>query len=87
MPKTFLLYLAFVNAVAFLVTAVDKLAAVRHWRRVRERTLMLLALIGGAGGTFAAMYLFRHKTKKPLFFIGVPLFLLLWVAAIVLLYK
>lgn len=87
MQKVLLIYLACITAVAFIVTAFDKLAAIRKWRRVRERTLMLLALFGGAGGTFIAMYLCHHKTKKPLFFIGVPLLLLLWVAVMVLLYK
>ncbi len=87
MPKPLLIYLACINIVAFFATAFDKLAAIRQRRRVRERTLMLLALLGGAGGTFAAMYLFRHKTKKPLFFIGVPLLLILWVAAIIVLHN
>jgi len=87
MPKALWIYLAIINMMAFLVTASDKHAAKKQRRRIRERTLMLLAAVGGAGGVFLAMQLCRHKTKKPLFFIGVPLILLLWVAAIVLLHN
>lgn len=87
MPKAFWIYIACVNTLAFFVTAIDKWLAKHHKRRVRERTLLLLAFIGGAGGTFLAMNLCRHKTKKPLFYITVPLVLLLWVAVIILLHK
>lgn len=87
MQKALFMYLAGVNVLAFLVTAFDKWFAKRNKRRVRERTLMLLAAFGGALGTFAAMQLCRHKTKKPLFYIGVPLLLFLWVAIVVLVHK
>lgn len=87
MPKALWIYLAVINITAFLVTAADKWFAKRQKRRVRERTLLLLAAAGGALGTFLAMQLCRHKTKKPLFYIGVPLLLFLWVAMLVLLHK
>lgn len=87
MPTAIWIYLAVINMTAFLVTALDKHAAKKQRWRVRERTLMLLAAVGGAGGVFLAMQLCRHKTKKPLFFIGVPLLLFLWVAVLVLVNK
>ena len=37
-----------------------------------ERTLLLLALIGGSLGALAGMIMFRHKTRKAKFFISVP---------------
>lgn len=87
MPDTVWIYLLCINIAAFLVTAADKRFAKRQKHRVRERTLILLAAAGGALGTFLAMELCRHKTKKPLFYIGVPLLLFLWVAILVLVNK
>ncbi len=87
MPQVVWIYLGIVNMAAFLVTAADKWFAKRGMRRVRERTLILFAAAGGALGVFSAMEICRHKTKKPLFYIGVPLLLFLWVAIVVLLHK
>ena len=87
MPEAIIIYLLSINIAAFFITAADKWFAKRNKRRVRERTLMLFAAAGGALGTFFAMELCRHKTKKPLFYIGVPLLLFLWTAIIVLVHK
>ena len=38
----------------------------------RKRTLLLLTLAGGSLGALAAMLMFRHKTKKAKFVVGVP---------------
>ena len=73
--KVLLLYLLIMNAAGFLVMTLDKLFARRGAWRVPERTLMGLAAIGGSIGVWAAMYTVRHKTRKPKFFIGVPLIL------------
>ncbi len=35
----------------------------------------MLAALGGSAGALAGMYLFRHKTRKPGFVIGVPVIL------------
>jgi len=45
----------------------DKLQAKRNGRRVPERTLHALALLGGFAGAWIGMSVFRHKTQKPLF--------------------
>lgn len=65
-------YLAVMNIAGFAVCAADKRAAVRHARRVRERTLFLLAFLGGALGFWLSMLIFHHKTKKLKFMILVP---------------
>jgi uncharacterized membrane protein YsdA (DUF1294 family) len=70
-----------VNAIVFIVYAIDKLMSVKRWRRVPETVLILGALCWGALGALLAMELCRHKTKKLLFRIGVPLLLGLQVAA------
>ena len=60
------------NIVAFAVCAADKRAAIRNKRRVRERTLFLLALFGGAAGLYISMMVFRHKTRKMRFKVLIP---------------
>lgn len=68
------------NGLVFLVYAADKLAAKQGWRRRPERTLLWLGALAGAPGALIAMYLFRHKTRKPAFRLGLPAFLLLQAA-------
>ena len=52
------------SAVAFLAYGLDKRRAVRGGRRVPERTLHLLELLGGWPGALAGAATFRHKTAK-----------------------
>lgn len=47
--------------------ALDKARARRGGRRLRERTLLLLALVGGSPGLVIGLWVFRHKTQKPAF--------------------
>ncbi|RSK28108.1 DUF1294 domain-containing protein [Bacillus sp. HMF5848] len=69
----FLWYIGIVSLISYIVMAVDKYKARRgHWR-IAERTLWILALIGGAVGLTLAMYLHHHKTRHKLFAIGLPL--------------
>jgi uncharacterized membrane protein YsdA (DUF1294 family) len=61
---------------------VDKKKAVNGQWRIPEATLLLTGLIGGAVGSLIGMKFFHHKTKKPLFFILVPVFVILHVLII-----
>ncbi len=60
-------YLAVMNAVCFVAFAWDKYCARRGMRRVSERTLLLLAVIGGTLGAIAAQQGLRHKSYKEPF--------------------
>ena len=77
------IYVAAMTLIAFLVMGWDKLCAQRDARRVSEKTLFLLAIIGGSIGSIAGMYAFRHKTQHWYFKIGLPLILILQIAAII----
>ena len=45
-----------------------------------ERTLFLVAIIGGSIGALLGMHVFRHKTKHWYFRVFIPLILLLQIA-------
>ncbi len=74
------LSLFLINLVTFLVYGLDKLKAKRDKRRIRERTLFLLAIFGGSIGALLGMRLFRHKTRHWYFRWGIPAILLLQIA-------
>ena len=79
-----LIYLAVINIIAFIVCGVDKSAAKKKSWRVPEKTLFLLAIVGGSIGVLAGMYLFRHKTKHWYFVWGIPAILVLQIVLAVL---
>ena len=78
-----IIYVAVLTLAAFLAMGWDKLCAKRDTRRVPERTLFLLAVLGGSIGSIAGMYAFHHKTKHWYFKWGLPLILVLQIAAII----
>lgn len=69
---------ATINSVAFLVMAHDKRKAVHGQGAVRapEGLIFFLATLFGSIGVCLGMYVFRHKTKKWYFQIGIPLLIL-----------
>jgi uncharacterized membrane protein YsdA (DUF1294 family) len=70
-----LLAWAGINVIAFLAFGWDKRQSIHNRSRVAERTLLALALFGGALGALIGQQLFRHKTQKQ------PFRTLLWLAA------
>ncbi len=78
-----LVYLAAINLAAFAVFGADKRRARRGEWRVRERTLFLLALLGGSLGAVCGMCAFHHKTRHWYFRYGLPAILLAQCAAAV----
>lgn len=59
-----IVYLLIINVIAFIFFGFDKMKSLKKGRRVSEKRLWFLALIGGSVGSLLAMNLFRHKTKK-----------------------
>ena len=70
-------WLLLMSLVLFFTMGADKRRAVKSLRRVPERRLFTLALLGGAAGGWLGMYAFRHKTKHGKFIFGFPLIALL----------
>ncbi len=56
---------------------IDKARARKKKWRIREKTLFLIAILGGSIGSFAGMWVFRHKTRHWYFVLGMPLILIM----------
>ena len=69
-----------VNLVAFALMGVDKQRARTHQWRVPEKTLFLLAIIGGSVGALLGMWCFHHKTRHWYFRYGIPAILVVQLA-------
>ena len=81
MTTLLLFYLLTINAVGFLIMLADKEKAKKHLWRIPEATLLTVAALGGSLGCLAGMRLFRHKTRKPKFYLGLPAILAAQLAA------
>lgn len=55
------------SCLCLVLYAIDKHRAVQARRRIRERTLLGVGLIGGWPGALLAQRLWRHKTAKRSF--------------------
>lgn len=87
MTRQILLYLIIINVVTFLLYGEDKRRARRGAWRIPEKTLLGAAVIGGSIGAMLGMSIFHHKTRKPAFYIGVPLILIVEIGLGFLLWK
>jgi uncharacterized membrane protein YsdA (DUF1294 family) len=78
---------ALMSIAAFIAFAWDKRCAALGRRRIPERTLHTLELLGGWPGALLAILWLRHKNRKPAFLVWTGLIsalhLACWAAAIV----
>ncbi|MCL5426913.1 MAG: DUF1294 domain-containing protein [Gammaproteobacteria bacterium] len=56
-----------VSVIAYITYAIDKKAAIKNRRRVSEKSLHLLGVLGGWPGALLAQQRLRHKTQKTSF--------------------
>ena len=83
MQTVFLIYyLLIINVLAFVLYGVDKRRAIRNQYRIRESVLLWMARLGGGVGSWLGIKTFRHKIKHTKFRIIVPLWIVIWAAAI-----
>lgn len=72
------------SIIAYLLFAWDKHLAHYQRSRVPEAVLLLVSLLYGAFGAMCSMIFFHHKTRKPAFYILVPLLAAIQIAGVVL---
>lgn len=82
-----LAWLAAVSLMAVLTSVWDKSRARRQKWRVPERTLWLVAVLGGALATYVTMLVIRHKTLHRRFMWGLPLLITVQTVLLFLLWR
>ena len=68
-----LAYVVVLSVVLLFLMYNDKQKAIKREWRIAEKTLFVVAILGGACGGVLGMYFFRHKTKHNTFAFGFPL--------------
>lgn len=80
-------YLAVMTLAGFLSMGWDKLMAKKGRWRVPERTLLLIAALGGSLGSILGMEVFHHKTRHKKFSWGLPAIFLLQCVLVALVFS
>ena len=65
---------------------IDKLKAIKNKWRIPEHTLLSVGILGGSLGCVMGMRLFRHKTMKLRFCLGLPLILCVHIILLIILH-
>ena len=84
--KYFYIYLIIINLTGFFIALSDKKRAVKGKYRISEKTLFAVSLLGGGAGMLLSMRLFRHKTRRKRFMVGIPVILAVQAAFFVYIY-
>jgi len=72
-----ILLFALINLMAFLIMLIDKLrSAAPNAERISEGLMFFLAAAFGSVGIYLGMFVFRHKTRKWYFLLGIPLLMI-----------
>lgn len=77
MKELLFLYICIIQLVAVIITVTDKKNSAKGKWRVREKTLLLTALLGGASSMYITMLIIRHKTRHIKFMLLLPLMIVL----------
>jgi uncharacterized membrane protein YsdA (DUF1294 family) len=72
MQETIVYYLIIINIVTFLVYGIDKWKAWKTMWRIREASLLMVAVLGGSIGAWLGMKVWHHKTQHKKFRYGIP---------------
>ncbi len=79
-----IIYLCAMNLAGFLSMYIDKRRAIKDKWRVPEKTLFIIAILGGSAGSLLGMRVCRHKTKHIQFTFGMPAILIIQIIIVIL---
>ncbi len=77
-----IVYFIAINLTGVCLVISDKKRAKQNRWRIRERTLFLIAALGGCPGVYLCMKKIRHKTQHKRFMIGLPVIFVLQLLAV-----
>ena len=72
-----------INLIVFCLYGIDKWKAMHHKWRIPEAHLILAGCFG-IFGAILGMLAFRHKIRKPKFYIGLPVIFILELVCVIL---
>ena len=72
MANALLYYLIVINILTFAVYGIDKWKARKTMWRIREASLLMVAVLGGSIGAWLGMKVWHHKTQHKKFRYGIP---------------
>ena len=78
--RIIIIYLLVINIATFFTYGIDKWKAKKSKWRIREASLLTLAVLGGSIGAWLGMKVWHHKTMHKKFKYGVPAILILQLA-------
>lgn len=78
-----IIYLFVINIITYFLYGLDKQKAKQNRWRIPEKVLLGLAAFGGTIGALLGMRMFRHKTQKWKFKLGVPVILAIQIALVI----
>ena len=78
--RIIIIYLLVINIATFFTYGIDKWKAKKSKWRIREASLLALAVLGGSIGAWLGMKVWHHKTMHKKFKYGVPAILILQIA-------
>ena len=78
--RIIIIYLLVINIATFFTYGIDKWKAKKSKWRIREVSLLALAVLGGSVGAWLGMKVWHHKTMHKKFKYGVPAILILQLA-------
>ncbi len=81
-----LYYIAAVSVLSVMICCTDKIAAKSGARRISEKTLFIISLLGGAIAMYVTMRIIRHKTRHTKFMLGLPIIILLQIAIFLMIF-
>ncbi len=80
LPQIFIILIAILNIISFILVYIDKQKSIARVERVPEVDFFVWSIFFSSLGVLAGMFTFRHKTQKLNFVFGIGLLLIQQIA-------